>query len=309
MLDAGRNSVKLFGNLRKRSGQDEEAGKEVPTQPLPPAEQQPAEVQLPPLHYEPAQLISGCGQSIGQQRDHNEDALFMLTCMLTSDHTALPFGIYIVADGMGGHQHGEMASKIAIHSMAGYLIQRLYLPLLDPQPEAPEETIQEIMQVGVHEAQKEILKHVPGGGTTLTAALILGEQVTIAHVGDSRAYLIHTDGRFETLTRDHSLVKRLVELGQITDDEAAVHPQRNVLYRALGQGEPFDADIYTFPLPAGGCLLLCSDGLWGLVPENEMQGIILAASTPHEACRSLVQAANDAGGPDNITAVLVRLPG
>lgn len=299
--------MKLFGRFRKQTPQTEEVEEEIPTKPLA-VESQAASQRIPPLHIEPPQLISACGQSVGRQRDHNEDALFAMTSMLTSDHTALPFGIYLVADGMGGHQHGERASKIAVHSMASYLINRLYLPFLDPGSPSPQESIQEIMQTGVQEAQKEILKHVPGGGTTLTAALILGEKVTIAHVGDSRAYLINPDGRLEALTRDHSLVKRLVELGQITDDEAAIHPQRNVLYRALGQGEPFDADIYTFPVPRGGCLLLCSDGLWGVVPEHEMQSIILAASTPYEACQNLVQAANDAGGPDNITAVLVRLP-
>lgn len=299
--------MKLFGNLRKRSIQGEEAGKEIPTRPLQ-VEGQQGPSKIPALPLEPRQLISGCAQSVGQQRDHNEDALFSMTSMITGDHSALPFGIYIVADGMGGHQHGERASETAVRSMAEYLVSRLYLPFLDPKPTNPQESIQEIMQIGVQGAQKQIIEQVPGGGTTLTAALVIGEQVTIAHVGDSRAYLFHPDGHLEGLTRDHSLVKRLVELGQITDDEAAVHPQRNVLYRALGQGEPFDADIYTLPLPPGSSLLLCSDGLWGVVPEAEMQGILLSVNSPHEACQALVQAANDAGGPDNITAVLVRLP-
>ena len=264
------------------------------------------------IHYsglQPAQLLASCGQSVGMQREHNEDALFVLTTTLTSDHTNLPFGLYIVADGMGGHQHGEIASGIAIRSMASYIVSRLMLPMLSANPHTPEESLQEIMQAGVQEAHKAITNQVPGGGTTLTAALILGEQMILAHVGDSRAYAIDLDGNVQILTRDHSLVKRLEELGQISHEEAANHPQRNVLYRALGQGEPFDPDIKNLQLPANGHILLCSDGLWGVVEEDELIQMILNSPTPDQACKSMVDAANAAGGPDNITAVLIRLPG
>jgi len=143
----------------------------------------------------------------------------------------------------------------------------------------------------------------------MTAALILGNQMTIAHVGDSRAYLIGKNGQFEALTRDHSLVNRLVELGQITTDEAAVHPQRNVLYRALGQGEPFDPDIHSIQIPGSGFLLLCSDGLWSVVSESELQNLVRTSSSPEDTCQRMVEAANAAGGPDNISAILIRLPG
>jgi protein phosphatase len=133
--------------------------------------------------------------------------------------------------------------------------------------------------------------------------------MTIAHVGDSRAYLIYGPERIEALTRDHSLVKRLVELGQITTAEAAVHPQRNVLYRALGQGEPFDPDIYSMQVFEAAYLLLCSDGLWGVVAESEIQRLVLQAYCVEDACQRLVDAANEAGGPDNISVILARLPG
>jgi protein phosphatase len=136
----------------------------------------------------------------------------------------------------------------------------------------------------------------------------MGDQLVLAHVGDSRAYAFYLDGTVKVLSRDHSLVKRLEELGQITSDEAAVHPQRNVLYRALGQGEPFEPDINIYPLLESGFLMLCSDGLWGYVPEEKMLDIIRTAPTPELACHEMVKAANAAGGPDNITVVLVRLP-
>jgi protein phosphatase len=243
---------------------------------------------------------------VGKQRDHNEDALFTLTTSLSD--SSPPFGLYIVADGMGGHQHGEVASNLAVRSLATHIVSKLYTPLLNPRPSTPGESLQEIMQSGVQEAHRAIMKQVPGGGTTLTAALVIGDQATIAHVGDSRAYMIAADGRMEALTRDHSLVKRLVELGQITLEEAAVHPQRNVLYRALGQGDPFEPDIHSVHLPESGFLFICSDGLWGEVPEEEIKRLILAAASPQEASEKLVEAANEAGGRDNITAILVHLP-
>lgn len=280
---------------------------EVTTRPLP-YDQTQASLTLDDAPMHPPHLVVGCGQSIGRHRDHNEDALIALTMTLTSDLSNVPFGFYIVADGMGGHQHGEIASAISIRSMASSVIQKVYLNLISLNPSSPEQSIQEIMQDGVRKAHRAIVEQVPGGGTTLTALLILGDQITITHVGDSRLYAIDTDGRMEALTRDHSLVNRLMELGQITSDEAAVHPQRNVLYRALGQGEPFKPDITSISIPSSGFLLLCSDGLWGVVPDPEIHRLVVEAPDPQQACHNLIQAANNAGGPDNITAILIQLP-
>jgi serine/threonine protein phosphatase PrpC len=151
------------------------------------------------------------------------------------------------------------------------------------------------------------MQAAPGSGTTLTAALVLGQQMTIGHVGDSRAYAIRSGGRIDALTRDHSLVKRLEELGQISSEEAAAHPQRNVLYRALGQGEVLEPDIFTSPFPQPGYLLLCSDGLWSVISNDTIYSIVHDATSLQGACQALITAANDAGGPDNITAVLVQL--
>jgi serine/threonine protein phosphatase PrpC len=136
--------------------------------------------------------------------------------------------------------------------------------------------------------------------------LVIGDQVTISQVGDSRAYFIFPDGRIQPMTQDHSLVRRLVELGQITEKEAATHPQRNVLYRAIGQNEPFRPDINTHMLPTMGYLLLCSDGLWGVVPDADIFRIVNKAKTPIDACNDLVEAANLAGGPDNISVIIVK---
>jgi PPM family protein phosphatase len=259
-------------------------------------------------HTSPQQLIVGCGHSVGRQRDHNEDALFTLSTSFVADSKQLAFGLFIVADGMGGHQHGEVASGLAARAIAGNIIKKIYLPLFSLRPETPSESLQEIMQEAVMEGHRSIIKESVNSGTTVTAAVILGDQLMISHVGDSRAYSIYPDGSLKVLTRDHSLVKRLEELGQITSEEAALHPQRNVLYRALGQNEPFEPDCFSHPLPRGGYLMLCSDGMWGTISASDISRIILETQTPEIACQKMVNASNAAGGPDNISVILVRVP-
>ncbi len=260
------------------------------------------------LIISPPQMIVGIGHSVGLQREHNEDAIFTLSTCLVTDSRQIPFGLFVVADGMGGHQHGEIASGISVRSMATTILRKALMPLVSVEGAMPDESLQEILQEAVSEAHTTILKDAVGGGTTLTSAIIFGEQLMIAHIGDSRAYAVYQDGTLRALTRDHSLVRRLEELGQITSAEAAIHPQRNVLYRALGQGEPADPDITSYPLPKGGYLMLCSDGLWGLVPEKELGAIIRESQTLEKACQKMVESANNHGGPDNISVVLVRIP-
>jgi len=255
----------------------------------------------------PDQFLVGCAQSIGKKRDHNEDALFTMTATLSVDGTRKPFGIYIVADGMGGHLYGEVASGIATRSMGSFLLSKLYPALINTESDLPEQTIQSLMSAAIQEAHQAVLEEAPGGGTTLTAMVVLGDAVTIAHVGDSRAYQVGRDGSMKALTRDHSLVKRLVELGQITNEEASIHPQRNVLYRALGQTEPVEADLFTVQPKDARHLLLCSDGLWGVVEEAKIAEMIQEFPDPRLACQKMIEAANANGGPDNITAVLIRL--
>jgi serine/threonine protein phosphatase PrpC len=256
--------------------------------------------------FSPSQLIVGSGQSVGKQRDHNEDSLFTFSMTIGNGTNSQPLGLFIVADGMGGHQYGEVASNVAARTVASYLIRKFH-PVIADATVTLDESLQDIMQNAVKEAQRAVMKAAPGSGTTLTAVLVLGQQMTIAHVGDSRAYSVQPNGQVTLLTRDHSLVRRLEELGQITPDEAAIHPQRNVLYRALGQGEFLEADILTAPFPQQGYLFICSDGLWGVVPDGEILRIISEAKNIQSACHTLVAAANAAGGPDNISAVMVKL--
>jgi len=257
----------------------------------------------------PKRLIIGVAQHVGRVRTHNEDVLLAFTGELAGLESMPHFGLFVVADGMGGHALGELASSIAARTVAREALNHI-LPFLLANPDSDTErpSLLEIMEQAMNTANQAVFAGVPeGGGTTLTCALLIGEQVVLSHVGDSRAYLITPDN-FEQLTRDHSLVQRLQELGQLSAAEAAVHPQRNVLYRAVGQGDGLEVDVESHRLPPGGSLLLCSDGLWGLVPNDRIQTLVRQAPSLQAACEALVAAANTAGGPDNITAVMVQLP-
>jgi serine/threonine protein phosphatase PrpC len=193
--------------------------------------------------------------------------------------------------------------------VAHHIIQQLYLPtLVVEEQSADQPALNEVLVNAVQAANRAVATRVPGGGTTLTCALLLGPRAYVAHVGDSRAYLVKQADGLDQVTHDHSLVDRLVELGQLTRDEAEVHPQKNVLYRAIGQSGLLDVDTYVRTVSKGARLLLCSDGLWSMVSETEIPAIITAAPSLQIACDDLVAAANHAGGHDNITAILVEPP-
>ncbi len=245
-------------------------------------------------------------QSTGMERVHNEDTLFIFNTFFDGLDKGHYLGIFLVADGMGGHQSGEVASHLAASGASQYLLENLVSDrIFEPESIKPA-AVHEHMQKAVDKAQELVRQRVPGGGTTLTLALVLDEQVYSAHVGDSRLYVVGQDGALQLKTKDHSLVKRLVDLGEITESEAAEHPQRNVLYRALGQSEALSADINDFALAPGEKLLLCSDGLWGVMPQEQLGAILSADAALSWVAEALVAAANEAGGPDNVSVVLVE---
>ncbi len=252
------------------------------------------------------QLLVSSGYSIGRQRHNNQDSLFTFTSNIASNGQQSPFGLFIIADGMGGHEKGELASQIAIQSVAEYIIKNFYLPALSLN-DITSQSFQTVLNSAMDVARYAVTEQVPDGGTTLTALMIFGNQVKIAHIGDSRAYHIQDEKNIQILTRDHSLVKRLEELGQLTPDEAAVHPQRNILYRAIGQGEQADPEFISMDLPEKGFLMLCSDGLWGSISDSQIAQIVTSSTNPHQGCQALVKSANDAGGPDNISVILIQI--
>jgi serine/threonine protein phosphatase PrpC len=251
-----------------------------------------------------------CGwiTDVGRVRGHNEDALYVFSGEQEADNGVSPFGLFVLADGMGGHQSGEIASSLALKVSAHQLISQVYLPLLAGMDRGSDQpSLTDVVREAVTRANRAVTQGFPGSGCTLTSAMILGDRLFIGHVGDSRAYLLRENQHPNQLTKDHSLVSRLQEMGQLTAEEAAVHPQRNVLYRAIGQGGALEVDVLTYALEPGDRLLLCSDGLWGAIDDDRLWRIIQESSTPQEACGRLVEAANAAGGHDNITVVLVEV--
>ncbi len=269
------------------------------TRPLP---QEPVSIRTGNEH-----LCFGQASDIGVVRTNNQDSAFSLYTTFRSVDDRPDFGLFIVADGMGGHHDGEKASAVTAQTFAGEVINTVYSPLLRGERDQSV-PISETLEAAVQKANAAVIESVPDGGTTITAVTIIDDLAYIVHVGDSRIYLITREG-IEQVTRDHSLVQRLIELDQLTPEEAAEHPQRNVLYRALGQSESLEVDTITRRLPPSSRLLLCSDGLWNQVPEHEINAVAMAHADPQAACEQLIALANARGGADNVTAILLHMPG
>jgi protein phosphatase len=222
---------------------------------------------------------------VGRVREHNEDSLLV----------APP--LYVIADGMGGHAAGEVASEIAIH-----VFEEAAITAADP--EALKQAVLDSNRAIIHGAHEGLGKQ--GMGTTLTAAVIENDRLLLAQVGDSRAYLLEGQ-RLHQVTRDHSLVAELLSRGQITPEEARVHPNRSVITRALGSDPHVQPDLYELRVHEGDRLLLCSDGLSGMLRATTIQQILTENPDPQQAADALVEAANVAGGHDNITVIVVNV--
>lgn len=231
----------------------------------------------------------GSGSDVGRVRKSNEDAFW---------HDGR---LFIVADGMGGHAAGEIASRIATETIRSWRF---------PDETAPEEVDRSAVREALLAANQAVYEKAQkdpacrGMGTTLTLALLSSSRATLGHVGDSRAYLIR-DGRLIQLTEDHSVVAELIRSGGLTEEEASAHPFRNLLTRALGTARDVEVDVETVRLEAGDGLLLCTDGLSGVLSDGELLRLASEAADPQSAVVRLLEAANAAGGPDNITAILI----
>lgn len=236
-----------------------------------------------------------------------EDSAFALTMDLFLPERPVTQGIYMVADGMGGHDNGEVASKIAIQITVSSLMQTLIDPLLQGGLLPSQQEVLARLETAFTRAQEQVLRNVSGGGTTLTLALLLEKHLYFGHIGDSRLYIRSSHADFQSLTQDHSLVRRLVDLGQLSEADAVHHPQRNVLFRALGQTEGFKVDLGHLDLVEPTQLLICSDGLWGLADEEELLKVISAMPGDVNVAQQLCDLANNAGGTDNISVIFVEI--
>ena len=222
---------------------------------------------------------------VGRQRSNNEDALLVRS------------PLFVVADGMGGAQAGEVASGMAVDAIRA----------AHQDGELPARIVELVKDTNARiHADAQENRDRAGMGCTLTMSVVDGSRVVIGHVGDSRAYRLR-DGRLEQITEDHSLVGGLVRLGKLTEEEALVHPQRSVILRALGPAADVDVDVLEVESRDGDLFLLCSDGLTGMVRDQVIEETLKSISPLGEALEMLIHCANASGGVDNITAVAFRL--
>jgi protein phosphatase len=225
----------------------------------------------------------------------------------------VPLGLFIVADGMGGAEAGEVASNIVIKTTSNTLLPKLIALRENVEADHSADFFPEI-ESAIINANKEVIaqtEQIPlwrGMGSTLTLAAIIGMRAYVGHVGDSRLYLINKDG-IQQKTKDHSIVSRLLQIGAITPEEAETHPQREVLVKAVGAKSKIEPDTFSFTIEPGNILLLCSDGLTKYQEDSEIYKIVMDAPSPQQACNSLVNHTNLCGGEDNITVIVVKLQG
>jgi serine/threonine protein phosphatase PrpC len=249
---------------------------------------------------------TGMAYDVGRVRQTNEDCLEVISFLQQGDTASPYYGLFLVADGMGGHEQGERASLLAAQTYVREVIGKFGSQWLGGVTENSE-SIQEILDSSMLLANQAVMVNLPGSGTTLTAALIFSRQIFVSHIGDSRAYIVGKE--IHQITHDHSLVQRLVDQGHISTEEAGRFAQRNVLLKAVGQIEGIETDFLTVPWEAGSRLLLCTDGLWGVLSDSEILRISKAYPSPQDAALALARQANTMGGPDNISVIIVEMVG
>ncbi len=263
---------------------------------------------LPPRDM---QIISGRASDVGEQRQLNEDSLFALESVIMEATGATPLGLYVVADGMGGHDSGEVASALAVRTIAGRLSGLVQAHITGEPQDLTPQTSGDLLREAILEANQHIgqlsRQRNSDMGTTVTMALVVGNQATIANVGDSRTY-VWRDGKLHQVTQDHSLVARLIAAGQLTPEESRHFDRRNEIYRALGDrrltGD--EVDVFHVTLRPFDALLLCSDGLWEMVRDEEIEQILLDTPDPAAAAHTLIAMANHNGGEDNISVIFAQ---
>jgi protein phosphatase len=245
---------------------------------------------------------------VGLQRELDEDALLTTEITQFTHKGSQVIGLYAVADGMGGASAGEVASRMVTETLAREVTKNLLMPHFATP--GGEMDYGAILKTAAEQANTDIQKVRMQArtdmGSTLVAAALVGNKAHIINVGDSRAYVISQNG-IQKITKDHSLVQALVDRGQITEAEIRTHPQRNFILRNVGDKPQLQVDSFPVTMEPGQFLLLCCDGLWEMVQDEEIRRIVIESKDPQDACRKLIDAANAAGGEDNITCVLVRV--
>ncbi len=251
----------------------------------------------------------GAASHPGMVRELDEDSLLTLDLRTVQNSNGRSWGLFIVADGMGGHAAGEVASGLAIRGATEVVLSAYLTPTLDADAPYDEAQLKEIVRKAILQGNQYVINEARARGndmgTTITMALVAGDRAVVGNVGDSRTYL-YRDGALKRISKDHSLVMRLVDLGQIGEDDIYTHPQRNAVLRSLGDKPDVEVDLFAVRLKPGDALFLCCDGQWEMTRDPQMAEIIQQHDDPQAACAALIAAGNANGGDDNITSVLVR---
>lgn len=259
----------------------------------------------------------------GQVRKKNEDSIGTLEYTQVFGSVSYPVGIYLLCDGLGGYEAGEIASSLAVSSITQKLMLSLFTNGASVFNEStPHDSNQNLFEQAVFEANETICRRAKTMknemAATLTGALITGQIASVINIGDSRTYLFNKENGLQLITQDHSLVFRFFLTGDIKFDDIYKHPQRNQILRSLGENglkeslqemanrlnHPY---FYQFTMERGDTILLCSDGLWQEVRDNEIEKILFSQTNPNDACKKLISTANMKGGEDNISAILVKI--
>ncbi|HYM01273.1 MAG TPA: Stp1/IreP family PP2C-type Ser/Thr phosphatase [Blastocatellia bacterium] len=278
----------------------------------------------------PVVLQSGHFTDVGLIRELNEDSVLALNLTQYFESVQTQIGLYVVSDGMGGEAAGEIASRVTVRAIAEWVTEKLISASLksthNERIVAPTHTgglrltvadgndmaTTEMLKAAVMNANQEVLAYSNshpaerGLGATVTVAMIVGDVLTVANVGDSRCYLLSGDS-LEQLTEDHSLVQKMINTGNLSRSEAKVHPYRNVIYRSIGGDEQIEIDIIRRKLSSGDILLLCSDGLTGMLSDDQIRDILMVNPDPNIAAKELVVNANANGGEDNTSVIVVTI--
>jgi PPM family protein phosphatase len=284
---------------------------DIPTRPMLPPLTTPQPVTHTPYHtphpYQTLQIGVGWDAGLLRRNEPNEDSVLAIQGMCSYKGQLVPFGLFCVADGMGGHADGQEASRIATERMMQTVLQNIFMG-----HELSEEFLTDMLVGGVEWANLAIYHHAQSVqkdmGTTLTATLIVDTKAYTVNVGDSRTYIYREGDELFQITRDHSLVATLVEEGRITVDDVYTHPDRSKIYRSLGCSETVEVDWFVTDLYPQDRLMLCSDGLWEMVRQASLERILRNCKQPIDASNRLVQAALRAGGADNVSVIVVLNP-
>lgn len=230
---------------------------------------------------------------VGRKRKINQDSIFASDTAIGN----LP-NLYIVADGMGGHNAGDFASRYAVNTVKESIAAS--------DEKNPVKLIEEAIQLANEGIRKEAAEHeeMYGMGTTIVVTTIVDSYAYTANVGDSRLYL--DDGEFRQITKDHSLVEEMVRLGEISEEDARIHPDKHIITRALGAAPEVEVDFFDYPVTSDSMLLMCSDGLTNMVQDHEIASVLDRSGTLEEKTKTLIDTANDNGGKDNIAVILIK---